>query len=389
MKKMKGNVSIRRAEKNDLTRLVEIENICFKIDILSRRSFSHFVQPGAHDLLIVLVKDKAGEQIAGYVLVLYRTGTSLARLYSIAVDPQHQGKGIARVLMDTAEEIARERHCALMRLEVQVENIRAIRLYEKYAYRDIGRIANYYEDGSDALRMEKRIYTGTKHKDKTTPYYQQTTDFSCGPAALMMAMKTLNQEYEMGLHEELQIWREATTIFMTSGHGGCSPHGLALSAWQRGFQVKVYINKPGPPFIDGVRDPNKKAVIERVHEDFMEQIRNTDIDLYVEDISPEELRQILRSGRAIITLISTWRLNRNKAPHWVFIAEADEHFIYINDPDITDKKWQSEIDYIQVPIGIEEFIKMACFGQTRLRSFLILENQAGRRPKKNRSKTSG
>jgi len=160
---------------------------------------------------------------------------------------------------------------------------------------------------------------------------------------------------------------------MTSGHGGCSPHGLALSAWQRGFHVELYINQSGAPFVDGVRDPDKKAVIELVHEDFMERLKDTDIDLHIQDINPEQLQTILRSGKAIIALISTWRFNRNKAPHWVFVAGADEDFVYINDPDIQDGAWQSETDYIRVPISIPEFINMACFGRSRLRCLLILD----------------
>jgi hypothetical protein len=313
----------------------------------------------------------------GYTLVLYRTGTSLARVYSIAVIPEQQGKGIARRLMDAAEQAGRERFCAFMRLEVNVNNAPAIHLYKKLGYRHIGMIENYYDDGSDALRMEKRIYAGLLHKGSVSPYYKQTTDFTCGSAALMMAMKTINPDYEMVRQEELQIWREATTIFMTSGHGGCSPHGLALSAWQRGFQVELYINQAGPPFLDGVRDLDKKAVIELVHEDFITHIKATGVKLHVEDISPEKLLAILRSRKAIIALISTWRLNRNKAPHWVFVADADEHFVYINDPEISDSEgaWQSETDYIQVPISIPEFINMACFGQSRLRSLLTLDKK--------------
>ena len=366
---MKQKVQIRPAKKEDLERLEEIENICFSTDILSRRSFQRFIRPGAHSLQVAVIEGT----IVGYALVLYRTGTSLARLYSIAVLPDMQGKGIAKQLIEAIEEASRNKLCAIMRLEVNVNNAPAINLYHKLGYRAIGEIESYYDDGSDALRMEKRIYTGSLKKEIIAPYYEQTTDFTCGPSALMMAMQTLDPKYEMTRQEELQIWREATTIFMTSGHGGCSPYGLALSAWQRGYRVDLYINQPGAPFVDGVRDPDKKAVIKLVHEDFLERLRDTGITLQIQDISPEHLQAILRSGKAIIALISTWRLNRNKAPHWVFVAGADEQFVYINDPDILDNAWQSETDYIRVPISISEFINMACFGRRRLRCLLILD----------------
>jgi len=368
---MSASLVLRAADQHDLQKLVEIENTCFTSDILSRRSFQRFLRPGAHEILIA-ERDK---NVVGYVLVLYRTGTSLARLYSIAVLPDYRGQGIAEKLVNAAEQAGRGRACALMRLEVSVHNQGASHLYNKLGYRQIGRVANYYDDGSDALRMEKRIYSGVSESGAVTPYYEQTTDFTCGPAALMMAMKTLDPNYRMNRREELQIWREATTIFMTSGHGGCSPYGLALSAWERGFQVELFVNQVEAPFIDSVRDQDKKDVILLVHDDFMKRIQSTGIKIQLQDIAPEQLQQILRSGRAMLALISTWRLNRNKAPHWVFIANADDKFVYINDPDIPEGSWQTQMDYIQVPIGMKEFINMACFGQKRLRSLLVLGKQ--------------
>lgn len=371
MKNKNKHLTIRDADMGDLQALIEIENSTFTSDNLSRRSFQRFIRPGAHDLLVAQTEGT----VVGYVLALYRDGTSLARLYSIAVSPQHQGKGIATQLIHAAEQAGRDEHCAFMRLEVNVNNQAAINIYKKLGYHDIGHIANYYEDGSDALRMEKRIYAGSERKDMRAPYYEQTTDFTCGPAALMMAMKTLTPKYKMNRREELQIWREATTIFMTSGLGGCSPHGLALSAWRRGFKAELYINQSGVPFIDSVRDTDKKAVIEQVHEDFLSRIKQTDIALRIQDIKPDKLHKILRSGQSIIALISTWRLNRNKAPHYVFVAGADEHFVYINDPDIDENyAWQTQTDYIKVPISIREFTNMACFGRSKLRCLLILNH---------------
>lgn len=367
---MSSPVVLRVADQRDLAKLVEIENICFTSDILSRRSFQRFLRPGAHEIIVA----ESNKTIAGYVLVLFRTGTSLARLYSIAVTPSLRGKGIAEKLVKAAEQSGRDHGCAFMRLEVSVHNQGASHLYKKLGYRLIGKIANYYDDGADALRMEKRILSGVSQKSAVTPYYEQSTDFTCGPAALMMGMKTLNPKYEMNRQEELQIWREATTIFMTSGHGGCSPYGLALSAWERGFKVDLYVNQVEPPFIDSVRGQDKKDVIALVHEDFMHRIEATDIKIHVKEITPDDLRSLLHSGHAVVALISTWRLNRNKAPHWVFVANADNKFVYINDPDLpdTDSSWQTETDYVQVPIGIREFLNMTSFGQKRFRSLLVL-----------------
>jgi ribosomal protein S18 acetylase RimI-like enzyme len=362
---------IRLATTKDLDQLIAIENSCFETDRLSKRSFMRFIKPGAHDLLVI----ESESQVLGYVLLLYRAGTNLARLYSLAVAMDAQGRGLSKELLSAAEKTAQERHCAFLRLEVNVNNQRAISVYRQDAYKVIGTIEDYYDNGDDAIRMEKRLHFQRSERPPHKPYYQQTTDFTCGPAALMMALKTLQPDYPMSRHEELQIWREATTIFMTSGHGGCSPHGLALSAWHRGFDVTLYTNQEAAPFLDGVRDEHKKAVIQFVHDDFMAQIRETNIQLKIRALETDELDRILQNGLPIIALISTWRLNRNKAPHWVYVADSDDQYVYINDSDVDDDPHTSQTDFMQVPIDRQLFRNMARFGQKRLRCLLVISER--------------
>jgi hypothetical protein len=52
------------------------------------------------------------------------------------------------------------------------------------------------------------------------PFYGQTLEFTCGPAALMMAMARSARFAARPAHR-IKLWRESTTIYMTSGHGGC------------------------------------------------------------------------------------------------------------------------------------------------------------------------
>ena len=81
---------------------------------------------------------------------------------------------------------------------------------------------------------------------------------------------------------ELRIWREATTIFMTSGHGGCGPYGLALAAVKRGFEVEIYVSDAGVHFVDSVRSPEKKQVISLVQEDMQDQLEELNVPIHNE-----------------------------------------------------------------------------------------------------------
>ncbi len=364
-------VNIRLADATDLNGLVDLEMRCFAGDRLSRRNFKYMITK-AHGQLWV-AEDDAG--LLGYVLILFHRGTSLSRLYSIAVDARAQGKGLADSLMEKAEEAAKNEGCVYMRLEVREDNLRAIRLYERRGYRYFGRIEGYYEDGAAALRYERSLKLKPPENLIDVPYYSQTTEFTCGPASLMMSMRALDESHPLDRSQELRIWREATTIFMTSGHGGCGPHGLALAAWRRGFRVTLFISHEGPLFVGGVRNEDKKEVLALVHEEFERDLQETDVKVEKRGVSSTDISNCLAQGGVPIVLISTYQFNRNKAPHWVVITAMDDRFVYIHDPEIDEEIFRLETDNINVPIPRSHFDSMARFGQSRLRTAIFIFNR--------------
>ena len=176
-------------------------------------------------------------------------------------------------------------------------------------YGDGGNVRDwlYVEDHADALRFHKRIvHHGHGGEHLQVPYYQQSTGFTCGSAALMMAMSALRPSFVADQRTEFQIWREATTIFMTSGHGGCGPHGLAYAAAKREFDVDVYVNQPGPLFVEGVRDPVKKQVLELVHQDFVAKLKDSRVEVFNDHLF--EGRDRSRSDHGFVRALLRLRL---------------------------------------------------------------------------------
>jgi ribosomal protein S18 acetylase RimI-like enzyme len=146
-------VKLRRGRLRDLDALIAIENAVFTTDNLSRRSFRHFLTSRGATLLVAEENGK----LAGYVLVLYRPGSKLARLYSIAVAPHIGRRGVGPLLLEAAEDAALRHGRRTMRLEVHQHNTRAIARYEKSGYRLFGRHRGYYDNGGDAHRFEKLL----------------------------------------------------------------------------------------------------------------------------------------------------------------------------------------------------------------------------------------
>lgn len=371
---MNTHISIRPAESKDVTALVSLEHACFTNDRLSQRSFRHYVKAEHSELFVAENPDtESPVKLIGYGLIWCHKGTRLARLYSLAVHPEARGLGLANSLLNALEIKAAERGRLSMRLEVAEHNDAAIQLYKKRGYRIFGEYNHYYEDDSDALRMQKTIRTikGDSIR-RNTPWYQQSTDFTCGPSALMMAMSSLDETWQCNQGLELDIWREATSIFMTSGHGGCHPLGLGLAAKNRGFESIVMVNQQGPLFIDGVRSSDKKAVMALVHEQFVEKCQTQQVQVQYEEVSQHQIEQWLETDFAVLLLISTYRLDGKKAPHWVLVTGMDELCFYLHDPDVEEQS-QVAIDCQHVPIARSDVEKMSAFGSNRLRAAVAIK----------------
>jgi len=191
----------------------------------------------------------------------------------------------------------------------------------------------------------------------------------------MMAMKALDKRLRLDRRLELRLWRESTTIFMTSGHGGCGPHGLALAAWRRGFAVDLFVKDERPPFLDTVRDPDKKAVIRLVHEDFLEEIKRSGVKVHLHPLSADELSARIAAGAIALVLISQYRIYGDKEPHWIIVSGCDQRFIYAHDPYISSVHVTST-DRVSIPILRREFELMAKYGRSKLRAAVILSRRA-------------
>ncbi|MGQ9427599.1 peptidase C39 family protein [Gilvimarinus sp. F26214L] len=368
----RSGISIRPVHIEDLPGLLALELASFSSDRLNRRRMKHWIQAPNR---VFLVAESAGA-LVGYGLALLHRGTRLARLYSIAVSKRARGQGVGRALLLEVEADAAKRGRLFMRLEVAQDNTGAINLYQSLGYAAFGTYSAYYEDHRDALRMQKRIrHAPGDLMSKPVPWYQQTTEFTCGPAAAMMAMAALNPEVTFSRELELDLWREATTIFMTSGHGGSHPIGLALAAARRGFDAEVVINQKGPLFMESVRSPDKKQVIAAVHQQFVNNAKTAGIPIRYRDVRQQDIQRWLSEGALVLMLISTYRMDYKKAPHWVTVSGIDEQCLYVHDPDPTEGE-QNELDCQYLPIARDDFEKMSSFGRERLRTAVVIRRKS-------------
>jgi ribosomal protein S18 acetylase RimI-like enzyme len=362
------NFHMRAGRPGDLDALLELESQAFNRDRLSRRSFRRFLSsPNAE----TLAAEQDGE-ISGYALVLFRPGAVVARLYSIAVTPKAAGRGIGATLLAAAEEAAIKRGCALMRLEVRADNAAAISRYSKSGYRQFGRHARYYEDGADALRFEKRLTPGLKALAEAPPYFHQTTDFTCGPTCVLMALAWANRDFRPGPGLEFKLWREATTIFMTSGPGGCEPYGLAVTLKRHGLSPEIYVNQPGPYFLETVQSEDKRRVMRVTQAEFRQEADDLEIATRPNSLDESALIQAFHTGAVAIVLVSGYHMVRKGVPHWVFAFGHEAGYILLHDPFARHYEHGQPSGPETYAVPAVEFERMTRFGRKNLRAAVLI-----------------
>lgn len=134
----------------DITTLNQLEKICFPqdawplIDLVSCLTF-----PG-----VLRFKAVEDGRMIGFVAADDRTAAHAAWIATLCVHPDFQRKGFARQLLDEVESQVKSPY---IRLCVRPNNTAAIHLYEERGYVQIDTWKNYYNDGSDAIVMEKMI----------------------------------------------------------------------------------------------------------------------------------------------------------------------------------------------------------------------------------------
>ncbi|HET6433985.1 GNAT family N-acetyltransferase [Dyella sp.] len=147
-------VRVRRAQLSDLDDLVALEEATFDSDRMSRAQYRRHLDS---DSASVLVASTNHRRFLGTAVVFYRRGSTVARLYSLASRPEARGNGVGSALLAAVERSARRRGCRELRLEVRLDNVNAMRLYERLGYRRFARINRFYEDGSAAWRYAKKL----------------------------------------------------------------------------------------------------------------------------------------------------------------------------------------------------------------------------------------
>jgi hypothetical protein len=183
------------------------------------------------------------------------------------------------------------------------------------------------------------------------PFYRQHYDFTCGPACLMMAMKYLECDQQLGKDREIDIWREGNLVAVC----GTSRYGLAYSAAACGFSARVTSNTGGIDFIDKFVPSLDDPAMKLLNEQFSER-RARCKKLKVRErratITGKTLREALFSNHVPQIVTSSRFCGGEDCPHWVVVTGIDDKFVFFYSPsDGRPKKRRIGLPALQEFIG--------------------------------------
>jgi ribosomal-protein-alanine N-acetyltransferase len=148
---MTNDLLIRRMRSSDLTRVMEIELVCFTMP-WSEATFRGLLRRTDADLLIA---EQRGD-IAGYAA--FWAVLDQGELGNVSVAPGWRRRGIGQRLVKAVLTRAADRGVREVFLEVRVSNVGAQKLYHRYGFEEVGRRRNYYlEPVEDALVMRREL----------------------------------------------------------------------------------------------------------------------------------------------------------------------------------------------------------------------------------------
>lgn len=166
-------------------------------------------------------------------------------------------------------------------------------------------------------------------KRLNVPFYQQSTDFTCDPACLMMALKYFFPRIKLSRELELDIWRESYGI----GIPGCMPQGLACSALTMGLNATLICKKEKILEISKkiAQGENKKIAL-FTSKLLFEKAKMKGMNIIDKAPDLNDIEKALKNKEIPLVMINMILLHKQDSPHWIVVSGIDKKNICINDP---------------------------------------------------------
>jgi ribosomal-protein-alanine N-acetyltransferase len=142
-----GSLVVRPMRLADVDAVVQIETEAFSSP-WKRETFAGLIgRPGVE----LLVMAEQGDDVLGYAVLWCILDQG--ELANVAVTPDRRGRGLGSQLLRGVLDVAKERGVRQIFLEVRTSNTRAVDLYRRFGFADVGVRRDYYDSPREDARV--------------------------------------------------------------------------------------------------------------------------------------------------------------------------------------------------------------------------------------------
>jgi len=311
--------------------------------------WSRFTSP----LEVTVLAARAGSRLTGAAVVVSRHLAASVKVADLWTRPGENAPAVEAALLNAAEELARQKGAIVVKREFGAP---ATDNPGSGAYELIPTpaMAGPAPSGQSTVPAGRFRWT-TADPVAVVPYIRQTTDFTCGPSALLMALSYFGLHASPDRPTEIALWREATTV------GGCDPYGMAVAAARHGLDVELTVTTSDFFLLEGLAE-NERELRRFIQGEFRDQAATAGIKVAEQPFDASLIRDIVASGRLAIVLVDELLLHDEACPHWIIVHSLAADLFVMHDPWTEVSAGESWLDAYNMPISGRDLERIAQFG---------------------------
>ena len=168
------------------------------------------------------------------------------------------------------------------------------------------------------------------------PYYAQSSEFTCGPACVLMVFKLFDPSIKLNRSLEFEVWRQCNMI----GVRGADPFGMSVPLLDAGYEVHLMTQSRR------MIDPDLWRGRLREHRFTPEDARlavfgiaenrkralGRGLTVEHKPLTVERVVKYFSAGFIPMALVHMGVVHQLDIPHWVVVTDAGEDHVTFNDP---------------------------------------------------------
>ena len=168
------------------------------------------------------------------------------------------------------------------------------------------------------------------------PYYAQSSEFSCGPACVLMIFKFFNARLKLNRTLEFEVWRQCNMI----GVKGADPFGMSVPLLDAGYEVHLLTQRRSMIDPDLWRSRMQELRLTPEDEDLAvfgiaenkKRALGRGLTVVYSRLTVERVAKSFYEGFIPIALVHMGVVHQLDIPHWVVVTDVGDDHVAFNDP---------------------------------------------------------